>query len=74
MSRTDKTRPYHIKMAELQQADPYGTKREAWVTWRHEFRCGRSCNTCWGWEGKAEDRRVRHEGKRQAQNWRKDYE
>jgi hypothetical protein len=74
MSKTDKTRPYDVKKAELDQADPYRARREWAFEWHHEFRCGRSCKTCWGWWAKAEDRRARNEGKRQARNWRKDYE
>jgi hypothetical protein len=44
MSRTDKTRPYRVKLAEAQSADPYGTTREAWLVWRPEFRC--CCKSC----------------------------
>lgn len=74
MSRTDKTRPYHVKMAELQEADPFGTRREAWVTWRREFGCGRSCKSCYGWASKQEDRKARRQSKTQTRNWKKEYE
>ena len=66
MSRTDKTDPVAVKKAQLPEgADIY---------WRPEFGCGRSCKHCYGWWAKADDRRRRQEGRRQARNWRAEYE
>lgn len=75
MSRTEKTRPFHVKQDELRAADPYGFRRDPYgMTWRPEFGCGRNCKTCYGWLAKADDRRARHEAKRQAANWQREYE
>jgi hypothetical protein len=65
VSRTDKTRPYEVKLRELPP--------NAVIFWRPEFGCGRSCKHCWGWHAKAEDRRVRQERKRQARDWQREY-
>lgn len=66
VSRTDKTRPYRVKIAEYpENADIY---------WRPEFGCGRSCKHCWGGWAKAEDRRDRQAAKRQTRNWQREYE
>lgn len=73
MSRSEKTRPYHVKIDELRSTDPFGTRREAWVTWRHEFRRGHNCycNNGWYEQQKSKDRRAR---KAAARNWKKEYE
>ena len=71
MSRTDKTRPFHVKQDELRQADPYGYARDPYQrTWRPEFRCGHSCRTCGDREWyRNQKRRDRQQGKKAAQNW-----
>lgn len=73
MSRTDKTKPHHVKMDELRETDPYGTRREAWVTWRPEFRCGHTCYCNYGW-WEQEKSKARRDRKRQARDWEKEYE
>jgi hypothetical protein len=66
MSRTDKTRPYAVKLAEATAADPYGTRRESFICWRPGLHgCADSCWQCTGWR-KAERRRDRREGKRET--------
>lgn len=72
MSRTDKNRPYFLKLAEVERADPYGTKREAFIMWRPGLHgCAHSCWMC---RGSSDERRAsRREGKRQARNWDKEY-
>ena len=72
MSRTDKTRPFHVKQDELRHTDPYGFNRDPYHgTWRGEYRCGASCRTCGtrAWTAKTRSARDRREGKKAAQNW-----
>lgn len=76
MSRTDKTRPQAIKRAEVEQADPYGTRREAFTDWRGELRgCprGRRCNLCHGYT-EEEKQRAKRQAKERTRNWRREYE
>ena len=63
MSRTDKTRPYRVKQAEL----PPG----AYTNWRPEFGCGQSCPTCGVPESvRRENRRT---GKAECRDWQREY-
>ena len=71
MSRTDKTRPYRIKLAEADQTDPYGIKREASIMWRRGLAScplGKKCMACGGW-ARMVNRRDRQQGKREARDW-----
>jgi hypothetical protein len=64
MSRTDKTRPYAVKLDEATTADPYGTRREAFICWRPGLHgCADSCWQCRG-SRRAENKRRRAEGRR----------
>lgn len=70
MSRTDKTRPYHVKREECEKADPYSMKREAHIDWRSGLHgCGiPECYMCGGWATE-ENRKERRRGRKQAKDW-----
>jgi hypothetical protein len=64
MSRTDKTRPYAVKLAEATAADPYGARHEFFELHNTELKgCPHSCWQCRGSHRDAR-RRQRREGKR----------
>lgn len=79
MSRTDKTRPFWVKKDEYKVCRPRteeGNKFAEYRTyewWRGEFRCG--CMMC-GYDAYGTPRRKldRAEGKRQARNWKKEWD
>lgn len=76
MSKTDKTRPYYIKKAEVENDNPYGIRREGYLCWRGELRgCprGRRCFLCHGWV-EVEKQRAKRQAKEATRNWRKEYE
>ncbi len=78
MSRTDKTRPWWVRKIEnkierprLGHDDTYlGYYTYKW--WLGEMRCG--CPMCTDQDGrKAKARKDRHDGKKAARSWEKDY-
>ena len=70
MSRTDKTRPWHIKVAEADAADPYGARQGGYPHAPGIWGCPSSCYMCRGsWD---ERRRERREGRRLARELRED--
>ena len=71
MSRTDKTRPYRVKEAELAAADPYGARREHYASVPALWGCPSSCWMCRG-HLHEENRRSRREGKRAARDWERE--
>ena len=76
VSKTDKTRPYHLKQAEVERADPYGIRRERYICWRGELRgCpkGRRCFMCHGWV-EIEKQRAKARAKVALRNWWREYE
>lgn len=73
LSKTDKTRPWSIKVAEVRARDPYRARREAYPWDRHVYGCAHSCWMCRGYL--AYERRVeRRAGKQATRDWQKEYE
>lgn len=74
LSKTDKTRPWRLKEAEVKKADPYRARRQEFM-WVHSelIGCPDSCWMCVGWRHD-ENRRTRRRGKDMARNWQKEYE
>jgi hypothetical protein len=78
VARTDKTRPWQVKVKEYEVKRPRHVDRELGWTywtyewWRGEFRCG--CKTC-GYDAFETPRRKkqRTEGKRQTRDWLREY-
>lgn len=75
MSKTDKTRPFHVKQDELRAADPYGFNRDTYqMTWRPEFSCGASCRSCGTyWWTRQQKRRERQDARRAVRDWQREY-
>lgn len=74
MSKTDKTRPWSLKVEEANAADPYGARREGYpYSDPSIWGCPSSCWMCRG-HIKMENRKTRREGKRAARDWRKEWE
>ena len=75
MSRTDKTRPYWVKLREAQAVDPYRARRGDYVGWDREvFGCAHSCWMCAG-SGREQLRRRRRIDRRNAlTKWEGEYE
>lgn len=72
LSKTDKTRPWHIKVEEARQADPYTARHQSYPYAPGIWGCPASCYMCRGYL-KEENRRDRRQGKRSARDWQKDY-
>lgn len=73
MSRTDKTRPYALKLAEAQRENPYLARREAYWMWRPGLHgCKDSCWMCSGWRHE-ENRKTRRQAKAAARDWEREY-
>lgn len=70
MSKTDKTRPLRVRMKEHEPHFPRLVVDQDWGRypwWRGELRC--SCRMCHGCDwAKADNRKRRYEGRRQARN------
>lgn len=74
MSKTDKTKPYHLKQEEYRNhfprtQDDWPRTYRAYQWWRGVFRC--SCDMCSQY-AKEEGKKRRREGKREARDWWKD--
>jgi hypothetical protein len=69
VSRTDKTRPYDVKLRERQAADPYRARRA--YAFDHDTALAGCAHSCWMCRGPQRDdrRRTRREGRKAAQNW-----
>jgi hypothetical protein len=75
MSKTDKTRPYWVKLKEVEAADPYRARRDDYIGWDREvFGCPHSCWMCVGSWRDERKRRDRTEKRRALHDWRKEYE
>jgi hypothetical protein len=72
LSKTDKTRPWQVKIDEANARDPYGARRGGYPHAPGIWGCPDSCYMCTGWR-REENRRSRRQGRRAARNWRDDW-
>lgn len=73
MSKTDKTRPWRIKVKEADSADPYGARQGGYPHTPGIWGCPSSCWQCRGYM-KYQTRQHRRQGKAKTRDWRKEYE